>query len=391
MKHIKYVVFLLLILSSSLQAQNRISPTTKISLITCGAGTELYSTFGHSAIWLNDASTGLDIVYNFGTFDFDTPNFYVKFTRGQLPYMLSTSSMTDFMNAYIYENRSVYEQELNLTLEQKEKMFALLEENMKPENRQYKYDFFFDNCSTRQRDLFEKTLNIAGGQKYTYQEIKGDTTLRVMLDPGVSKMQWTQFGFYLGLGSVTDKIATTHQRMFLPDKLMATYATARIGHGPAVLKTKTLFQAHNDVTKIESKNPLTPTLLFSFIFIVIAAFTYRDFKKGNAYTLIDKFLFLCLGLLGFFLAFLWFGTDHLATKNNMNLIWAFPIHAIVVFLFKNPKNQALLKNYMLFTFVFTSMLIATFNFFPQKFHIAVLPILLCIAMRSFICYKSKIS
>lgn len=388
MKSLKYVLFLLLAFPGCLFAQIRLSPAAQLSLITCGAGNELYSTFGHSAIWLRDPATGLDIVYNFGTFDFNTPNFYVKFTRGKLPYMLSSSNMSDFMASYIWEKRSVYEQELNLTLAQKEKMFALLEENMKPENRQYKYDFFFDNCSTRQRDLFEKTIAEAGGQKYTYQAVKGDTTLRAMLDPGVSQMPWTQFGFYLGLGSVTDKVATTHQRMFLPHKLMAAYANARIGNGPAVLKTRTLYQASADeLSETNSSSPLTPMFLFSFLFLVIAFFTYRDYKKEKSYTIIDKVLFLCLGLLGFFLSFLWFGTDHLATKNNMNLIWAFPVHAIVVFLFKNPKHKSFLKNYMLFVFVFTLMLIATFNFFPQKFHMAVFPILLCVAMRSFICYK----
>lgn len=393
MKRLTYfIIFFFYALSGHLHAQSALSTSAQVSLITCGAGNELYSTFGHSAIWIRDPETHLDIVYNFGTFDFNTPNFYVKFTRGKLPYMLSSSGMSDFMESYIWEKRSVYEQELNLTLAQKQKMYALLEENIKPENRQYKYDFFFDNCSTRQRDLFERTLNEAGGQQYTYPKLTGDTTMRVMLDPYVDRMPWTQFGFYLGLGNVTDRVATVKERMFLPDKLMATYASARIGNGPAVLKTKTLFQSNQDaLTQPEGINPITPTLLFGFLFIVVAAFTYRDYKKEKAYTVIDNLLFLALGLLGFFFCFLWFGTDHLATKKNLNLIWAFPLHAVVVFLFRNPKYNQLLKNYMLFTFVFTVMVIATFNFFPQKLHIAVFPVLLCIAMRSFICYRSKIS
>ena len=391
MKRLRYyILFFLFAISGNLIAQDTLSEKAQVSLITCGAGNELYSTFGHSGIWIRDPETRLDVVYNFGSFDFNTPNFYVKFTRGKLPYMLSSSSMSEFIESYIWEKRSVYEQELNLTHAQKQKIFALLKENIKPENRQYKYDFFFDNCSTRQRDLFEKTLKEAGGQQYTYPKLTGDTTMRVMLDPYVDRMPWTQFGFYLGLGNVTDRVATARERMFLPDKLMATYASARIGNGPAVLQTKTLFQANADVlTDTEGKSPITPAFLFAFVFIVVAAFTYRDYKKEKSYTVIDNILFLSLGLLGFFLCFLWFGTDHLATKKNLNLIWAFPLHAVVVFLFRNPQYKQLLKNYMLFTFVFTVMVIATFNFFPQKLHIAVLPILFCIAMRSFICYKSK--
>src|SRR6056297_383150 len=122
-----FTIFLLFFVSH-LTAQD-IGEQTTVSLITCGSGSELYSTFGHSALHIFDPTTGLDRVYNYGTFDFDTPNFYVKFARGQLNYFLNVTDFNRFVGNYAYEGRWVYRQELNLTIEQKTEIFAFLETN----------------------------------------------------------------------------------------------------------------------------------------------------------------------------------------------------------------------------------------------------------------------
>ncbi len=356
-----------------------LSPDVKVSLLTCGAGTELYSTFGHSAIWISDPLSGTDIVYNYGTFDFNTPNFYVKFTRGQLPYMLDSSPYNDFVQEYIWENRSVYQQTLNYSQAQAQRLYDLLEENIKPENKFYKYDFFFDNCSTRIRDILRKATDSQLEFKPFQQP---DSTLRVLLDPGVNNMPWTQFGFYLGLGSVTDRSATYEERMFLPKFLMHATDHAQMGGKPLVTQTREIFKALP--AEIEKPSPITPAVVFWSIFVIIAVISWFNFKSNTGFNLSDHLLFGSLGLFGFFILFLWFGTDHATTKNNLNIIWAFPLHFVVVFLFRKPKYQAFLRNYFLFVFIFTAMMIATFGFFPQKLHPAVLPILLSIIARSFL-------
>ena len=139
------LAFVLIFISTHLSAKTpTLSNESKVVLFTCGMGDQLYSGFGHSALWISDPAQGIDRLYNYGTFDFFTENFYVKFTRGKLEYMLSVTKSQRFLNEYIEEKRSAVGQNLNLTLTEKQKMFDFLENNYLPENRFYKYDFF--NC-----------------------------------------------------------------------------------------------------------------------------------------------------------------------------------------------------------------------------------------------------
>ena len=138
-----------------LRAQMPLSETATASVLTCGPGDDFYTTFGHSAIRICDTAQGLDLVYNYGTFDFNTPHFYWKFMRGQLNYMLGRSSFEAFMEEYIYYGRAVWEQRLNFTPREVNNLYLLLEQNYLPEYRHYRYDFFRDNCATRVRDMVD--------------------------------------------------------------------------------------------------------------------------------------------------------------------------------------------------------------------------------------------
>src|SRR4051812_24672160 len=129
------------------QAQDSSNCHVRISLLTCAPGQELYSTFGHTAIRITDSIRRTDIVYNYGTFEFDDPNFYMKFVRGKLDYFLSAAYYPDFMYEYQEEQRSVTEQVLNLSCTQKQQIVQALAINMQGANRMYKYDFVYDNCT----------------------------------------------------------------------------------------------------------------------------------------------------------------------------------------------------------------------------------------------------
>ena len=130
----------------------------QISLLTCDPGDQLYSAFGHSAIRVLERTTGEDLVFNYGTFDFNTPYFYVKFTQRTLDYMLSVSTYERFLAEYNYYQRDVREQVLDLSPEQIERLVEFLQINYRPQNRFYRYDFFYDNCATRIRDVMDRVL-----------------------------------------------------------------------------------------------------------------------------------------------------------------------------------------------------------------------------------------
>ena len=144
--------------SKTAEAKNQnLSDRSVVSLLTCSPGTELYSIFGHCAIRIHDPVNEIDKIYNYGTFDFDSPNFYMEFIKGKLFYFLSVSNFTFFKTTYIRMNRSIYEQVVDLSMDQRQSLYQYLENNHLPENRYYLYDFFFDNCATRIRDAFVKS------------------------------------------------------------------------------------------------------------------------------------------------------------------------------------------------------------------------------------------
>ena len=150
----KYLILPAFVLLNSITpSKAQLSPSAQVSIITCAPGDELYSIFGHSAIRVNDSINQIDLVFNYGTFDFDTPNFYLKFMRGKLNYMLSMAPYDRFLFEYVYYKRSVWEQVLDLSEVEKNNLFQALIINAEPEHRNYHYHFFFDNCATRIRDM----------------------------------------------------------------------------------------------------------------------------------------------------------------------------------------------------------------------------------------------
>lgn len=345
---------------------------TQVSLVTCGSGEELYSSFGHSAIWFYDSSIGLDRIYNYGTFDFNTPNFYSKFVQGRLPYALDVSDMNSFMQTYYYEQRLVKHQLLSLDSTEKTRIYNFLENNLLPENKYYHYDFFYDNCSTRLRDLLEKCTN----NNLKWIERKEEPiTMRQLLNPGVINMPWTTFGFYLTLGNVTDQQATTRSKMFLPNHLYNAVNDAILGDKPLVIKSEPVFVP--DVPISVTASLITPLIVFLVLLIIVLALTFYEFKTKSYFKWLDNSLFLLVGVFGIFLTWLWFGTDHQATKWNMNIIWALPTFIVLPFI--QPKT-ALMKYLIWFSIVMVFVAFVSFNLI-QEFHFVARIIMLILLVR----------
>ena len=376
---IRFFIFLALLVnftSSGLSAQD--SSRLRISLLTCTPGDELYSIFGHSAIRITDSSNVgndyFDIVYNYGTFNFDDEGFYLKFMRGKLLYFISIVKFDDFKFDYQSTNRGMTEQVLNLTPTEKENIHFALKENLKEENRYYQYDFFLDNCTTRLRDIIEKYKQ---PQPLFHPVMPANTRFRQAihqyLDSG--KQYWSKLGIDILLGARTDRIMTTSQQQFLPDNLMLAMdkSTPRMS-----LSSENLYQLTNNTDK---KSWFTPLLFFSLLLGLFISLSLSKNKYAQSVLNgLDGLLFFTTGLLGIILLFMWFFTDHSMTKNNYNLFWALPTHIIFSFLIN--KNKPFVKKYFLATAISLVILLLLWPFLPQQMNNSLIPVVLLLLYRS---------
>lgn len=367
--------FLLLILCFlTSQALEPLGKNAEVSLITCSEGNELYSVFGHSAIRVFEPNR-FDVVYNYGTFEF-SDDFYLLFAQGKLNYTLSRTGFEAFNYEYIVTERGVVEQTLDLTLEQKQAVFDFLETNYLPENREYLYDFFYDNCATRIRDLFKEVLG--EGLAFNSQFETGQTTFRDMIDEKLQPMDWSDFGIDIALGIPCDAVVEKEQNMFLPDQLFAEFKTATLHGKPLVKMEEELLPMTIDISA-----PLIdlPMLICAFL-LLLAALNIRQFiMKGSSTNWIPASIFFLVSLVGMGVFLLWFATDHVTTKWNMNLIWAFPLHFLVYLIARKRPEKT--KNYFKITFISLLFFVAFGWSFPQSFHLGFYLIALSVALVSF--------
>ena len=325
----------------------------------------------------------MDIIFNYGTFDFNDPDFYKKFTLGKLLYILSIEEFPDFVQQYQYEGRGITEQELNLTCEEKAKLLDALFENAKEENKYYKYDFVYDNCTTRLRDMVERlsrdsliTKNIRPGNKTTFRNL-----IHEYLDR--NKQYWSKLGIDILLGQPIDKKITNAEAMFLPDYLLKAFDSTSAGGKKFVLDKKTILDQTAQSVK---SNFFTPLFIFSLLFVIIAMLC---FINNPAAKFILRFLDVCFfffcGVIGLLILFMWLGTEHQACRNNFNLIWALPTHLPAAILLFKKSNW--LKKYFRFAFWINILLLLVWFFLPQQMNIALLPVTGVIAVRSFFLSK----
>lgn len=346
----------------------------RISLLTCSPGEELYSTFGHSAYRVVDSSSVTDIVYNYGTFSFDDNGFYMKFIRGKLLYFVAPENFQDFKESYREENRGIIEQVLNLTAAEKTTIQHFLNNNLKEENKFYKYDFFLDNCTTRLRDILKKNHDSSFVKKAV---MPVGTTFRQAIYEYLDKndKQWSKLGIDLLLGERCDAVMTTEQMEFLPDNLMKSLDSAGTN---LVLSKQVVYEASAEKGGTLLFNPL---IVFSLLVIIIVVISFSKNKFAQKFLQgFDGILFFLTGFLGIALIFMWFGTDHTMTKNNLNLLWAWPMHVVIAF-FVN-SNKSWVKNYFAVTAVAMVLVLLAWFFLNQHLNISLIPFVLLLVYRS---------
>ena len=334
-KYLSVIILLLLSLSSSTVVAQQQSQTVQpedgviiespvISLLTCSPGSELYSAWGHSALRVRYPELGADMVFNFGLFDFNTPNFYVKFVRGQLKYMLGIQDIRDFIASYEWEGRAIVEQKLNLTVEQKSEIIARLDYLYKPENRYYYYSFLYKNCTSELRDLIFAYTNVSD----EFLNRESGETFRDLLN--IYTSGWARFGINIMLGSPIDKRVTMFQRMFLPDNLMSGFSEVVMPEGNLVAWEKTIIAANQSAKKgLTISDLFRPEVVCSLILILVLLSLFY-FKRIEA--LVKKSLFAIFGFAGLFIIVVTIFSEHVEIYYNLNLLWMNPLLLIPAFM-----------------------------------------------------------
>lgn len=354
------------------------SSAIRISLLTCTPGAELYSVFGHSALRVVDSAAGTDIVYNYGTFDFNDPDFYTKFVRGKLMYSVSQVSYPDFIFEYQYFKRGIVEQVLHLSPVKKKKIQSFLFENIREENRYYKYDFFYNNCTTKLRDIiFQKEENSIVEIPMIVESGK---TFRDHLHFYLNRaeMYWAALGIDLLIGIGADMPMDNMESMFLPDFLMKGVSSATVDHGK--LESDKIFQV-KDLQSVPLQLSFfeTPLFVISILSFLLLLPSFGFIKNTSHRSLADRILFISTGLLGIFLLFMWFGTDHESCSKNVNLIWAFPLN--ILFAFKLDVKSKWMQQFFKIWSLMILILIAVSLSFLGMINIAFYPLMLLMSYR----------
>ena len=378
-----FLIGLLGLIAQFTLAQLPLSDTAHISLLTSSPyEEEVFTVYGHAALRVCDPAQKVDYVFNYGIFDFSKPNFIYRFAKGETDYRLGVANYADYVIEYQLRGSTITEQRLNLTPSERQRLWEALVENYRPENRVYRYNFFFDNCATRPALLIEKAVgHIDYHYPYTAQ------TFRSLINQCTRHHAWLTFGCDLALGSPTDRIATPHEMMFLPDYLREAFSKAEIidpegEHRPLVSETQLIEAEDPDEPERDIWDLLTPLRLGWLLFALTNIITTWGHFQGRAYKGFDIGLFGVAGLAGCVLFFLAFFSVHPCTWPNYSLLWLHPFHLLGVILFCINKAQKAAYCYHFINFAALMLLFAGWAFLPQQLNPAFIPLAASLWLRS---------
>ncbi|GAA4281561.1 lipoprotein N-acyltransferase Lnb domain-containing protein [Gaetbulibacter aestuarii] len=378
MRNSLFFLLILLTLQVGTAQEITLSNQAQISVLTIAPGASLNDAFGHNAFRIKDPSNFLDITYDFGRYDFDAPNFYLNFARGKLNYSIGKDNYNTFLSYYIYTNRTVREQVLNLKQSEKQSLYNDLVINYKPENREYLYDFFYNNCATKIEDVVNKTFK----NQVQYHDPKDfePETFRELIHDKVKLNSWGSLGIDIALGSVIDVQATPVQHMFLPSNIYNFFAAATIpGNQPLVTESHVIFQ--EKPVKEPNMFFTSPLFIFGVIGLLIIYITYRDSKRGKRSKWLDFILFLFTGIIGIGILLLWFATDHSATQQNYNLLWAFALNILMIDVVLRENIKRWFLGYVKFLIIMLCLLTLHWLIGVQVFAIGLIPLLIALFVR----------
>nr|WP_315177502.1 DUF4105 domain-containing protein [uncultured Flavobacterium sp.] len=351
----KIVLFILLFstVNYSFGQSIQLSKNTQVSVLTCGTGNESYSLFGHTAIRVHDTVNGIDVVYNYGAFDFNTPNFVMKFIKGDLQYFAVAHSYPDFINQYQYEKRSVYEQELNIPSSLKQKLFDNLNTSLASGESHYTYKFIDKNCTSMVVDIINKTLDTTAIVK----NADTDITYRTILYPYFDNHFYEKLGTSIIFGKKVDGLGT---QLFLPFELQKSLKKVTFQNHPLVQKNKTLLEFENEAPGSWWNNIYTYILFLGFVVLIN--------KKS-----INLFYLILIAVMGMFFTFVGFYSSHLELGYNYNVLLFNPTLVGLLY-FYWTKNKKGIYNLALFNIL--SLVIYFFVVINKAHFLLVLPLII---------------
>ena len=371
------VLFLLFvgILSTNASSMDRV----RISLLTCAPGSEIYALFGHSAIRYENPDQQEDWVFNYGMFSFKDPNFVMRFVKGETDYQLGVIPFAYFEAEYAMRGSSVYQQVLNLTNDEKELLVNLLKENYLPANRVYRYNYFYDNCTTRARDKIEESIQ----GKVIYPKNEKEVSFRDILHEFMVDSHWSEFGIDLCLGSEADQPIDERKQMFAPFYMLGAARGAMIHRGdtvvPLVLEEVKIVDA---VLEDEPAFPLSPIFCSLLLLLVTMVVVAWSICKGRSCLSWSVLLFFLQGIGGCIIAFLFFFSLHPTVGSNwlLMLFNPLPLLYLPVLIYRGIKGKK--DPYHWYNLVCLTSFMILMPFLPQEFNPTVLPLALSLILVS---------
>ena len=301
----------------------------------------------------------------------------MNFVRGKLDYTITRYPYKYFKQSYVQEQRWIKEQQLDLNLNQRKAIITFLENNLLPQNRLYKYDFLFENCATKIPEVFEK--NLGGGLKFDYDHLDKHYTFRQLIHQNLNVNSWSNFGIDLALGAVIDRKATAYEHLFLPQYVYEQLKHTTLNEKPIVKKEVTLLDIPTQ--KDDTLFMFTPVFWLGLLLVFVLYITYKDYSKQKRSKWLDGTLFLVTGLAGALILFLWFFTDHLATKINFNFLWAFAPNLVIAFYLFKKQPPKWLRAYVILAFGLLILCVVLWTLKIQIFSILMVFILIALGIR----------
>lgn len=376
----KAVISIVLMLSM-VQLSWTMPSDTVISLVTCYPGSDIYELEGHSAIRV--VTPNGDVAVSYGMFDFDAPNFVYRFVKGETDYRVGVIPWNIFFYSYARQDRRIVEQVIGLTPEQKKRALSLIETNLLPQNRIYRYNYVKDNCATRPLRIIELAIGDSIELQQPENGVANDLSFRQIMRRYHKNYPWYQFGIDLSLGSGIDYPVNTREKAFAPVVLESQMDGAKAG-GKKVVSEKNILYYGPSQGAAEGPTPwyLTPLSVFSLLLILIIAATICDLRRNKVTKWIDATLFSIFGMTGFILTFLIFVSEHEGTSPNYLYLWLNPLCLIPpIFIWLKKGNKVILW-YQIVNFAVLLILSAVWAWLPQSGNAAFIPVILCDAIRS---------
>lgn len=397
------LVFLISILliglfGSRVEAQNRrvypfveLSDSAQVSILTSAPWPkEIYAVFGHSAMRVYDPVQNIDYVFNYGVFDFNSSNFIYRFMAGETDYMVAAIDYASYLEEYKSRSIDVFEQQINLTQEEKQTIWDYLLDNIRPENRVYRYNIFYNNCTTKLTDILEHTID----GNIIYPVDNTPQSFRNLVHECIVEQPWIQFGIDLVIGSKADKMITEKEKMFLPIYQMRTLDGATISLTDSVgqLQTKMLVIKKEQVLKNnrldneQAKSisffytPLFVTILICLSAILISLVGYK--RRIAICSIYDFILFSITGTAGCVIFFMMFFSVHPCTGSNWNIVWLNPLQLLAALLFFVKPLRKYVYYYHFINFAVLILFLLVWYLIPQQLEVAFAPLIIAIALRS---------